>query len=160
MTLYIACSLIVLPLAGCGGRTANPVSAIQAGDEGLSCSALRVEMASVQSEVQALIPDSKKTGKNVALGTAGLFLLVPLFFMDFSGAEKAEIRAYRERYGALQRTYASKNCDDSSLSTVNQSIAGDSTPKMRLEALKTLHDEGLISDEELEKSRAKILEEL
>lgn len=96
-------------LTGCGGRAANPVKSIQPGDSELSCEALRTEMANVEAQVATLIPESKKTGKNVALGTAGLFLIVPFFFMDSGAAEDAEIKAYRDRYGELQKMYAQKD---------------------------------------------------
>ena len=48
-----------------------------------------------------LIPASDKTAKNVALGIAGWFLLVPWFFMDFSQAEQTEINALRQRHNHL-----------------------------------------------------------
>ena len=48
-----------------------------------------------------LIPASDKTAKNVALGIAGCFLLVPWFFMDFSQAEQTEINALRQRHNHL-----------------------------------------------------------
>ena len=154
--LLISC-LLSLSLFGCGGRTANPVAAIKAGDEQLSCSALRVEMSNVEKQVQSLLPKSKKTGKNVALGTAGLFLIVPFFFMDFSGAEQAEIRAYQERYGALQTTYVNKGCGGENANSNGGSAEG---VKAKLEELKVLFDEGLISKEEYEKGRSKIIENM
>ena len=157
-SIVVFCFLGLI-LIGCGGRTANPVAAVKAGDEQLSCSALRVEMAHVESQVQGLLPKSKKTGKNVALGTAGLFLIVPFFFMDFSGAEQAEIRAFQERYGALQRTYANKGCsgDNATNTSASETTTG---VKDKLNALKTLLDDGVISKEEYDAGRTKILDEL
>ena len=47
------------------------------------------------------MPDTKKTGKNVAIGAAGLIFWPAWFFFDFSDAEKMEIQAYRNRYNHL-----------------------------------------------------------
>lgn len=154
----VACSLILLQ--GCGGRAANPVSTIKAGDESMSCNALLVEMSNVEKELLALIPESKKTGKNVALGTAGLFLIVPFFFMDSGSAEKVEMKALRDRYSNLERRYAAANCgtggqtDSSTKSTSNNDISS------RLTALKQLLDDGLIDEEQYEITKTKILNDL
>lgn len=67
--------LALISLAGCGGRAAQPVAKTQLGDEQMSCEELKAEMAHAEAQVQALIPESKKTGKNVALGAAGVFLI-------------------------------------------------------------------------------------
>jgi hypothetical protein len=75
-------------LVGCAGRAANPVMIQQYGDEKKSCQALEREMAFIQGEIQRLIPQTEKTGKNVALGVTGFFFIVPLFFMDLSKAEQ------------------------------------------------------------------------
>lgn len=68
-------------------------------------------MANVQGEMNRLLPKSDKTGKNVALGVAGWFLLVPWFFMDFKNAEQTEYEAYRQRYNNLASIALSKGCD-------------------------------------------------
>jgi hypothetical protein len=60
--------------------------------------------------MQRLIPQKDKTGKNVALGVAGWFLLVPWFFMDFKNAEATEYEAYRQRYNHLASVAISKKC--------------------------------------------------
>jgi len=107
-------SLIVTTLVGCGGRTANPVQTWQPSDDNLSCASLVAAMQECESNIQNRIPKSEKTGKNVALGTAGAFFIVPLFFMDFSEAEKVEIDAYRNRYNHLVRLYDDKGCSKKS----------------------------------------------
>lgn len=107
----IACVISVL-LAGCGGRNANPVAVEQMGDKQKNCEVLRAEMSGIEAQVAALIPESQKTGKNVALGTAGIFLIVPFFFMDLGHAEQAEIDAYRKRYTHLQMIAAEKKCGE------------------------------------------------
>lgn len=102
--------LSVFVVSACGGRTASPVMIAQYGDDQKSCKALQFEMANAQGEIQRLLPQSDKTGKNVALGVAGWFLLVPWFFMDFKNAEQVEYEAYRQRYNHLASVAMSKNC--------------------------------------------------
>ena len=74
-------------VVGCAGRAANPVIIQQYGDDKKTCQALEREMAFIQEEIQRLVPQTEKTGKNVALGVTGFFLIVPLFFIDLSKAE-------------------------------------------------------------------------
>lgn len=100
----------MLFVTACGGRNASPVMVAQYGDEQKSCEALRFEMSNAQAEIQRLLPKSDKTGKNVALGVAGWFLLVPWFFMDFKNAEATEYEAYRQRYNHLASIAMSKKC--------------------------------------------------
>lgn len=97
-------------LSGCAGRAPNPVMVQQYGDAGKSCDALVHDMNFIESEVSRLIPDTEKTGKNVALGVTGAFFLVPLFFMDFSQAEQMEVNAYRQRYNHLATIAMDKGC--------------------------------------------------
>lgn len=106
------CSALVLVsiLSACGGRTPNPVMVAQYGDYDKSCRALQFEMNTIQGEIQRLLPKSDKTGKNVALGVAGWFLLVPWFFMDFKNAEQTEYEAYRQRYNHLATIALDKKC--------------------------------------------------
>ena len=64
----------------------------------------------LEADIQRKLPDSEKTGSNVALGVAGAFLLVPWFFMDFSKADQVEIEALRRRYNSLVIISADKDC--------------------------------------------------
>ena len=102
--------VILAMLSACAGRKARPVPLDQVGDNQRSCASIELEISQTQSEIQRLIPESDKTGKNVALGVAGAFLLVPWFFMDLSDAEKAEINAYQQRYNKLQVIAKEKEC--------------------------------------------------
>lgn len=112
MKKIIASTLITtVALMGCAGRAANPVIQDQIGDNQKSCDTLQIEMAGIQTQIQALIPQSDKTGKNVGLGIGGLFLLgIPWFFMDLTEAEKNEINAYNARYNRMQTIAAQKKC--------------------------------------------------
>ena len=109
--LSVLTSMIVFSSISCAGRTANPVATYQPGDNALSCSGLRITMANVQAEIDRIAPNANKTGKNTALGVAGAFLIVPWFFMDFSGADEIELNAYRRRYNHLVVLYNEKGCD-------------------------------------------------
>ena len=102
--------MIATILVGCAGRAANPVMIQQYGDDKKTCQALEREMTFIQGEIQRLIPQTEKTGKNVALGVTGFFFLVPLFFMDLSKAEQIEVDAYRQRYNHLLIIAGDKQC--------------------------------------------------
>jgi hypothetical protein len=107
----IGAATLVLTIAACAGRPANPVMAQQYGDNRKSCSTLEREMNIVQTEIQRLIPETEKTGTNTALGVAGFFFIVPLFFMDLSESEQMEINAFRQRYNHLMIIASEKKCD-------------------------------------------------
>ncbi len=104
--LLSTCSMLV----ACGGRTPQPIMAHQYGDNAKNCKALIYEIQNIEGEIQRLLPQTDKTGKNVALGVAGWFFLVPLFFMDFKNAEAVEYQAYRQRYNHLSSLAMSKDC--------------------------------------------------
>ncbi|MET4694314.1 hypothetical protein [Endozoicomonas lisbonensis] len=110
--IFGLCILFVsATLSGCAGRTAHPVTIRQYGDENRSCAALESELRFIELEISRLVPKTDKTGKNVALGVAGAFFLVPWFFMDLSQAEQIEIDAFRQRYNYLAGLTVDKRCD-------------------------------------------------
>jgi hypothetical protein len=150
--------IISVSLIACAGKTAKPVASYKVGDDQMSCNELKAEMAHIDARVSELIPDSEKTGKNVALGVAGWFLIVPWFFMDFSDAEKVEIEAYQSRYLALEKSYSKKSCSkEPRLDTADAST--DDVSK-KLEVLKKLHTEGVISDDEHAAQRKDVLQDI
>ena len=67
-------------------------------------------MGFIEGEISRLIPQTEKTGKNVALGVAGWFFIVPWVFMDLSKAEQMEVDAYRQRYNHLMILVDEMNC--------------------------------------------------
>ena len=107
----VAWALVVFTLVGCGGRNPNPVVRYQPGDEKRSCEGLKAEIAHNEAEIIKLLPYEDATGKNVALGVTGFFLVVPLFFMDFKDAEEMEIKAYRDRNLWLREVAANEDCN-------------------------------------------------
>ena len=111
--ILMAFAVVALPLAGCGGRAANPIAVAHPGDKDMSCDEIEAEMYDMDARARQLMgEESRKTGKNVALGVAGLFFLVPLFFMDLSDAERHEAQAMQDRGRHLLRLYNKKDCDD------------------------------------------------
>ena len=102
--------LLMITVVGCAGRAANPVMVNQYGDEGKSCKALEKEILFTEEEIKRLMPETDKTGKNVALGVAGAFLIVPWFFMDLSKAEQIEVDAFRRRHNRLIIIAEDKKC--------------------------------------------------
>ncbi len=110
MIRWISLTLLIL-IVGCGGRNPNPVLRYQMGDERRGCEGLKVEIAHNEQEIIRLLPYEDATGKNVALGVTGFFLIVPLFFMDFKDAEELEVKAYRDRNLWLRELANKKECD-------------------------------------------------
>lgn len=110
MKKITALCLLVAFLTGCAGRPANPVMVDQVGDAKKSCASLEAEMKTAESEIARLLPQTDKKGKNIGLGVAGAFLLVPLFFMDLTESEKIEVEAYRQRYNRLKIIAVDKGC--------------------------------------------------
>lgn len=106
----VAAILVTAHGIGCAGRPPNPVMIHQYGDERKSCQSLEQEMVFIEDEIHRLVPQTEKTGKNVALGITGFFFIVPLFFMDLSKAEQIEVDAYRQRYNHLLIIAGEKDC--------------------------------------------------
>ena len=86
---------------GCAGRPADPIMVYQPGDNTRSCDALERELELIEDDIRGLLPKTDKAEKNTRLGVAGIFLLVPFFFMDLSKAEQIEVNALTKRYNHL-----------------------------------------------------------
>lgn len=107
---FLATTLLIFSLAGCSGRDAHPIPVIQPGDQERYCAGIARELDFIEGEIWRLVPQSQKTAKNITLGIAGYFLLVPWFYMDLTRAEQVEIEAYRQRYNRLLNIAFDKNC--------------------------------------------------
>lgn len=107
---FFASILCAVLLTGCAGRPANPVMVDQIGDAKKSCAAIQTEMKGIEAEISRLMPQTDKSGKNIGLGIAGAFFLVPLFFMDMTESEKIEINAYKQRHNRLNIVAVEKKC--------------------------------------------------
>ena len=98
-------------LSGCAGREANPIPVYMPGDENRSCEALKAEIAQLQVDMARMLPKTDKGLTNALWATAGVFFIVPFFFMDLKDAEKIEFDAMRQRHNRLLVYAAEKNCD-------------------------------------------------
>lgn len=103
--------IVLIFLAGCAGRKANPIAIYLPGDENLSCKGLKMEIVQLQSDMQQLLPKTNKEVTNALWATAGWFLIAPAFIMDLKDAEKTEFDAMRRRHNRLLLFAEKKNCD-------------------------------------------------
>lgn len=83
----------------------------QHNDGAMSCDAIDRELTLIEDQIRALMPKTDKANKNTTLGVAGIFLIVPLFFMDLSKAEQIEANALTKRYNHLVQISEEKNCE-------------------------------------------------
>ena len=110
----VVCIMLIvgmLMMTGCAGREANPVAIYLPGDENRSCEGYKAEIAQLQVDMQRMLPKIDKGVSNALWATAGVFLIVPFFFMDLKDAEKIEFDALRARHNRLLVYAAEKNCD-------------------------------------------------
>ena len=104
-------ALTLVLLGGCGGRPANPVMVYQPGDQARSCAALERELVYIEDEIFDLMPKTEKTEKNTPLVISGMFLYVPILFMDINKSEQIEVNALTKRYNHLLAIGESNHCD-------------------------------------------------
>lgn len=110
MKQAIVSIVIVCLITACAGRNPRPVDAMKVTDKEMTCEQIQNELLLANNEIIRLSVDADKTAKNVALGVAGWFLIIPWFFMDLKNAEKAEMEAYRQRLNNLNLLYMNKRC--------------------------------------------------
>jgi len=110
MKQTISAIVIVCLITACAGRTPRPVDAMRITDKELACEQIQNELLLSNNEINRLSVDADKTAKNVALGIAGWFLIIPWFFMDLKNAEKHEMESHRQRVNALNLLYMNKKC--------------------------------------------------
>lgn len=103
---------LTLFLVSCRSTTPMPIQVSQPGDPYMSCDSIVFEMEEMANKVKE--KDGDHTGQvasNAALGVAGVFLIVPWFFIDTSDAHTVEAKAAKERFQKLQRMYKDKGCE-------------------------------------------------
>jgi hypothetical protein len=110
MIRLLSSLLLLLLITSCAGRQAQPVQVVRSSDLQLSCANLDQEQLVLDSEARKLAGETDKTAKNASLAVAGVFLIVPYFFIDLSEAEEIELNALRARYMRLQRLKEMKSC--------------------------------------------------
>ncbi len=111
-------SVLVLLVAGCQVRQADPVSLSGPGDAGMGCAEIAAEIAANRRRAVELGVDAEALERNnAALKPAGTVFAPLLLGLDLSDAEKIEIRALADRNARLERLRARKDCeaDDANL---------------------------------------------
>jgi hypothetical protein len=102
---------IAIALYGCAHSTPNPVPIAQVGDDTKSCDAIANEMQQMVNAQKTAEGDrNAQIGSNVALGIAGIFLIVPWFFMNVGNAATVEEKAAQARYMRLQQMQVDRKC--------------------------------------------------
>lgn len=110
MKQFLSAMIMIALITACAGRTPRPVDAMKVTDKEMTCEQIQNELLLANNEISRLSVDADKTAKNVALGVAGWFLIIPWFFMDLKNAEKTEMEAYRQRLNNLNLLYMNKKC--------------------------------------------------
>lgn len=111
LSKIMVCLSAAALLSACVHTTPNPVPVSQPGDDKMSCATIENEMMDMQAQrADSDARGNRQVAKNVGLGVAGAFLLVPLFFMDTSDAHSVEAKAAQARYKRLMALYQDKGC--------------------------------------------------
>jgi len=101
----------VLFLAGCAGRSPNPVQTVQSSDVYLKCGEIVKQIEINNHKVEHLSKERGwKTVQNVAAGVGGLFIPVLWFGMDLMGTTDIEARALQDRQEYLSGLAQQKEC--------------------------------------------------
>lgn len=107
----VAVAVMAGAVTGCASTTANPVQVAQVGDDTKSCRAIYNEMEDMRAQITTSAGEgNSQVAKNVGLGVAGAFLLVPWFFMDLGNAHTVEEKAAAARLKRLAALYEDKQC--------------------------------------------------
>ena len=103
--------VVLFFVQGCAGRAAHPVKVSQSGDNKKTCKSLRKETKKIRQNIKKMIPAVKKADKKRnLLMFPGAFFILPLFFVDFSDADKIETNAQRARHNYLVGVAKKRNC--------------------------------------------------
>ncbi len=140
-------AFLALLLSGCVSNQA--VRTVQVGDEEKSCAVLRAELSQLGATFEDVKDDSGVTGKNVGLA-----------LVFWPGIIVNEVRSNKNQDSIDSRI--------NHLSTIynGKCIEGDAervqsnTLTERLQELKDLNDQGLITDEEYQSARESALSDL
>lgn len=136
-------------LAGCASP--HVVETTKTTDVSLNCQQIELEMREADRFRAEAAKEKGMTGTNVA---AVLFFW-PAMIGTYSNANEA-IAAANTRKDNLMRLYEKKGCDAAGVASGGK----PATPEVRLQSLKKMLDDGLISQAEHDERRAKILAEM
>ncbi len=106
-------SVLVLLVAGCQVRQADPVSLSGPGDAEMGCAEIAAEIAANRQRAVELGVDAEALERNnAALKPAGTVFAPLLLGLYLSDAEKFEIRALADRKSRVEKRRARKDCDE------------------------------------------------
>lgn len=109
INLRVVAVLACAGLSACAGRTPAPVAVVQEHDQHSDCQAITAEVQSNTAQIAKLgTEDGAKVAQNVLMGTAGLFIPVLWFGMDFQDAPGKEGAALKQRNAYLSRLAATR----------------------------------------------------
>ena len=109
--VFVLIVVVLFFVQGCAGRAAHPVQVAQSGDNQKTCKSLRKETKQIRRSIKKMIPAVKKADKKrTLLMLSGGLLIVPLFFLDLSDADKIETNAQRARHNYLIDIAKKSNC--------------------------------------------------
>jgi hypothetical protein len=98
-------------IAGCAGRTPQPVAVVQTQDRFMDCPAIFAEVNANNQRLQQLASEQGwKATQNVAVGVAGLFIWPLWFGMDFQGAAGTEAASIQNRQQYLATLAEQRRC--------------------------------------------------
>jgi hypothetical protein len=153
LTRIIASAAMAVFMVGCARSMA--VERVQMRDNELTCNQLLAEIQEAERFRRSAEDNKGFTGTN----TAAVLFFWPALFMTYSDANEA-IRAADERKAHLTRLYNEENCEMDKERGQTNPIATDSHIEARLQELKGLLDQGLISPDEYWQKREEILKDL
>jgi len=82
---------------------------------------LKAEISQIQTEIRTKQQQKEtKDFWNVAELIGGFFIIIPWFFMDVKGAEKAEAEALKTRRNRLMLIATEKGCNLTGIETVDK----------------------------------------
>ena len=100
-----------LYLAGCAGRSPQPVAVVQPTDRYMDCPAIFAEVQANNAKLQELASESGgKVAQNVAAGVVGLVIWPIWFGMDFQGTADKEATAINSRQQYLAVLAEQRQC--------------------------------------------------
>ena len=103
--------VVLFFVQGCAGRASHPVKVAQSGDVEKTCKSLRKETKQIRQKVKKMLPAVKSADKKrTLLLFPGAFFILPVFFVDFSDADKIETNAKRARHNYLVDVAKKRNC--------------------------------------------------
>ena len=133
--LLSSCFLFI----GCGGHQPNVIDRYMPGDERRSCASMYAEIQALENDIK-----EKKSEKgtrdvfNVLWFAAGLFVIVPFFFIDVKGSHEAEIEGFEDRQKQMKIFFADKGCSVANLQASNVQISDTNLEELQEEKPKLI----------------------